>query len=243
MRLSTMQMSYARGDWLRPSWQGRSLGNSSGPQAEDLYMVCLLVERRADGALSKGGEGTEAKGKGETLRGHTYWNTCSCSTIALSHILIAQNLEGYIAWCCMLQWASWALAIRARNSPRFRSILSSCSYAKVRHSAFQIWKVSWRWDPSWNLSIGCLQAPVCKLLTLSSSRGSILLMKFGDMMSYLQVKLTGVNSPSSLDSDKIGWLLLPLEGHPQQMLWWMASLKCRMLSQSLDLYQAQMQIA
>ena len=36
---------YARGDWQRPSWQGRTIMSSSASTSDDLFVACLLVER------------------------------------------------------------------------------------------------------------------------------------------------------------------------------------------------------
>lgn len=38
-------MHYARGDWQRPSWQGRNISSTVPDSADDLYVACLLVER------------------------------------------------------------------------------------------------------------------------------------------------------------------------------------------------------
>lgn len=41
-----MKVRYARGDWQRPTWQGRIVASNPPSSAENLFIVCLLVERR-----------------------------------------------------------------------------------------------------------------------------------------------------------------------------------------------------
>ena len=52
---------YARGDWQRPSWQGRSVVGSMAGSADDLFIGCLLVERQGKSAngVAKGKPGQE----------------------------------------------------------------------------------------------------------------------------------------------------------------------------------------
>lgn len=46
-----LQMRFARGDWQRPSWQGRFADGPAPPHpgAHDLLVACLLIERQAAG--------------------------------------------------------------------------------------------------------------------------------------------------------------------------------------------------